>query len=116
MRGYKYNVDHAFYCTHCGKKGITISRKQSKCKKPGHLKKLYCLNCKIEINHVECVEFSHYDSEMFREEFLSGNFQKDGSRVVTLSQLRETLYIQSQEENIKQDCDEFDYDVNYMDD
>lgn len=43
-------------------------------------------NCKIQINHVECVEYSDYDSEMFKKEFMSGNFQKDGSRVLPVSQ------------------------------
>lgn len=42
--------------------------------------------CKIQINHVECVEYSDYDSEMFKKEFMSGNFQKDGSRVLPVSQ------------------------------
>lgn len=91
MRGYKYNIDHAFYCTQCGKKGIPIARNTGKYKKPGHLKKLYCLNCKIDINHAECVEFSCYDSEMFRKEFQAGNFKKDGSRAVPLSHLRGIL-------------------------
>lgn len=43
-------------------------------------------NCKIQINHVECVEYSDYDSEMFKKEFMSGNFQKDGSRVLPVSE------------------------------
>ena len=92
MRGCKYNIDHVFYCTQCGKKGIPIARKTGKYKEPGHLKKLYCLTCKMEINHVECVEFSCYDSEMFGKEFQAGNFKKDGSRVVPLSQLQGKLF------------------------
>lgn len=86
MKGYKVSIEHLFYCTQCGKKGIPIAWKKGKYREPGHLKKLYCLNCKIQINHVECVEYSDYDSEMFKKEFMSGNFQKDGSRVLPVSQ------------------------------
>lgn len=86
MKRGRVNIEHEFYCTQCGRKGIPIARKKSKCKQPGHLKKLYCLNCKIEINHVECIEFSSYDREMFKREFATGNFKEDGSRVLPISQ------------------------------
>lgn len=86
MKACKVNLEHYFYCTQCGEKGIPIARNKGQYKKPGHLKKLYCLNCKKEINHVECIEYSSYDSEMFQKEFLSGNFKTDGSRIVELSQ------------------------------
>ena len=33
----------------CREKGIPIARNKGQYKKPGHLKKLYCLNCKKEI-------------------------------------------------------------------
>lgn len=51
-----------------------VTRKGTNCaagkyKKQGHFEKPYCFNCKIDIKHVECVEFSCYDSEMFRKEF-----------------------------------------------
>ena len=98
MKACKVNLEHYFYCTQCGEKGIPSARNKGQYKKPGHLKKLYCRNCKKEINHVECIEYSSYDSEMFQTEFLSGNFKTDGSRIVELSQWRRNYHHQKAEE------------------
>ena len=45
---------HDFYCLLCGNKGIPIARKRSNLKESLHRKKLYCVNCKTEVNHIEC--------------------------------------------------------------
>ena len=45
-----------FFCTQCGNEGIPIIRKKSHLRKKGHLKKLYCIYCKKEINHIEVIE------------------------------------------------------------
>lgn len=82
-----YNNEHIFFCTQCGRQGIPICRKKSKMKEGGHLKKLYCLYCKKEINHVECIEYSDYDAEMFRREYQAGNFKEDGSRLLKWTML-----------------------------
>lgn len=82
-----YNNEHTFYCTQCGRQGIPICRKKSRMKEGGHLKKLYCLNCKREVNHVECIAGSYYDAEMFRKEYQAGNFQKDGNRLLEWTKL-----------------------------
>lgn len=39
-------------CCECGQVN-TIWRKRSKMKKREHLKKLYCIKCKKEVNHTE---------------------------------------------------------------
>jgi len=69
-----------FYCTQCGHKGIPIVRKDNKIREPGHLKKLYCIYCNQENNHVECKEFSKYTHEDFLKEFNGHNFKEDGTR------------------------------------
>ena len=69
-----------FYCVECGKKGIPIVRKQGSERESGHLKKLFCLNCKTETNHAEIRPFSNYTYEDFLEEFNMGRF-KDGKRI-----------------------------------
>ena len=53
---------HEFYCTRCGFK-MELPRKKSKKRETRHLKKLYCCNCKEEINFVECnnVSYSYED-------------------------------------------------------
>lgn len=52
----------------------------------GHLKRLYCLYCDKEINHVECIEGGKYDPDMFKLEYESGNFDSSGNRVMPLKQ------------------------------
>lgn len=69
-----------FFCTKCGKEGIPILRKQNLQKEPGHLKILYCLNCKEEINHAECRPMGKYTYEDFKLEFDMGRFV-DGQRL-----------------------------------
>lgn len=69
-----------FYCTQCGQKGITIMRKSSHYKKSGHLKKLYCIHCKQQVNHVEIRERGEYTLEDFLTEFRLGRFV-DGQRI-----------------------------------
>ncbi len=51
-------------------------------REPGHLKKLFCINCHEEVNHVECVSSSKYTVEDFIEEFENLNFAIDGTRVL----------------------------------
>lgn len=70
-----------FYCTQCGNRGIPIIRKSNKNRKAGHLKKLYCLNCKKETNHVECKPFGKYTYDEFKIEFTHHNFNKEGQRI-----------------------------------
>lgn len=68
-----------FYCTKCGRKGVPVARKQGQLREPGHLKKLYCLYCKEEVNHAEIREIGGYTYEDFLEEFEAGRFI-DGQR------------------------------------
>ncbi len=79
-----------FYCTCCGSKGIPIVRKTSKQKEPGHLKKLYCLNCKTEQNMVEIKSNSKYTVEDFYLEFENGNFL-NGQRILPFKQFLKQL-------------------------
>lgn len=72
--------DSQFFCTKCGNEGIPILRRTGKARKAGHLKKLWCLNCKQEVNHVEVKEFTYYDKSCFDLEFKYGNFDENGNR------------------------------------
>lgn len=70
-----------FFCTECGNQGIPIIRKNCKLREKGHLKKLYCIHCKKDTNHVEIKEDDHsYEYEDFLLEFRTGRFV-DGQRV-----------------------------------
>lgn len=75
-----------FYCTKCGERGIPIARRIGKQREAGHLKKLYCLNCKEIWNFAEVRPFGEYNYEDFLTEFRHGNFDKDGNRKIPYKQ------------------------------
>lgn len=79
-----------FYCTKCGRKGIPIWRKKGAEREAGHLKKLYCFNCKEEVNFCEIKPFTKYDYESFKLEFEYGNFE-DGKRKMPFGELKELI-------------------------
>ena len=64
---------HEFYCVRCGFK-MELPRKKSKKRESGHLKKLYCCNCKEEINFVECNNIS-YTREQYLSDKQAGVFE-----------------------------------------
>ena len=80
-----------FYCTQCGTKGIPIIRKRGSERSGGHLKKIFCLQCGRETNHVECKPFSKYTYDDFLFEFNLKNFDKEGNRIRTYGQLKELV-------------------------
>lgn len=98
-------VVHEFYCTQCGERGIPVHRKPNQFREAGHLKKLYCLNCAKEINHVECVSGSKYDLDMFLKEYASGNFDEQGNRVLSLSEWKQAYYQVNVDETVPQEED-----------
>ncbi len=67
-----------FYCTKCGKKGISIPRKHGQARKTGHIKNLYCIYCNKRTKHVEISEKHNYSYFDFLEDFESGVFEEDG--------------------------------------
>lgn len=84
-------AESEFYCTQCGSKGIPVLRKRGQEREAGHLKKLFCLKCQKEQNHVECKSFTKYTHEDFLIEFNEKNFTKEGTRILTYGQLRDKL-------------------------
>ena len=66
---------HDFYCLLCGNKGIPIARKRSILMESLHRKKLYCVNCKTEVNHIEC----RTDREVkeFKKNFAEGIYKEE---------------------------------------
>ena len=76
--GYKAIKINEFYCTECGQKGIPIPRCKGNLRNSGHLKKIFCIHCGKETNHVEIC--GSYCEDDFRKEFEKGRFI-DGLRV-----------------------------------
>ena len=71
-RGY---AEHSFYCINCGQRGIPLSRPQGFKHEKMHRKKLYCVTCKCEVNHVECKTFD--EIEEFRNNFTNGVYKNE---------------------------------------
>jgi len=80
-----------FYCTKCGQKGIPIPRINGKERQGGHLKKLYCLQCKKEVNMVEIRECGKYNKKIFDLEYKYGNFNENGERILPYTQFLHQL-------------------------
>ena len=79
-----------FYCCKCGKKGIDIARRIGHYRGPGHLKKLYCIYCKQEWNHVEIRPMhTGYTLEDFELERRYSNFDEEGNRIRPYKEIRE---------------------------
>ena len=62
--------EHNFYCIRCGNKGIPLSRNRGHQHGRFHKKKLYCMTCKEEVNHIECKNAE--DVEIFKTNFENG--------------------------------------------
>ena len=91
MKSYKTNGASEFYCTSCGRKGIPILRRIGKEKEPGHLKKLFCIYCNKEVNHVEIRQNGKYTYNDFSLEYNWGNFTKEGERKLPYKQFESEL-------------------------
>lgn len=81
-----------FYCIFCGQKGIPIMRRRGNEREAGHLKKLYCVYCQKETNHVECKPFTHYEYKDFQLERQYNNFDEDGNRKIQYGLFKDDLY------------------------
>jgi hypothetical protein len=62
-----------FYCVQCTNK-MTLPRKNSKQREKSHLKSLYCVKCKDEINHYEVRDCDH---DFNFEDFAAGVAAKE---------------------------------------
>lgn len=72
--------EHSFYCIKCGNKGVPLMRKQGHKHKRFHRKKLYCIHCKEEVNHIEC----QTDDEVyqFKMDFKKGVYTNEAEESI----------------------------------
>lgn len=66
---------NSFWCMKCGRQGIPLARSQAMQREKFHKKRLYCLWCKREVNHVECK--TPEEEREFQERFALGEFQEE---------------------------------------
>lgn len=79
MKGYE---EHSFYCLNCGNRGIPIRRKIGHQHGAGHRKKLYCPNCRVEVNHMECRTQS--EIEEFKINFVNGVYTDEAEKSICM--------------------------------
>lgn len=75
-RGYHFE-DHDFYCMKCGQKGIPIARNLGHKHASMHKKKLYCIHCKEEVNHIECS--NPLEVKEFQKKFRRGEYKDEAN-------------------------------------
>jgi hypothetical protein len=68
--GKSFSLNNTFYCLQCGNRGIPLARKESSRKEKFHRKKLFCIHCREEVNHIECR--NEPEIEEFIENFKEG--------------------------------------------
>ena len=90
-----------FYCTNCGKYTLSLPRKNGRTRKGGHLKKLYCPNCKEEHNCAEVDDNMFYTLDDFKLEFSNNNFV-NGERIFALNQIKymDAFYTEEQKKEM----------------
>ena len=76
----KFN-EHDFYCIKCGHKGIPLSRKQGHQHERFHRKKLFCIYCQQEVNHIECK--NDEDVAEFKRNFENGVYRDEAEESVS---------------------------------
>lgn len=76
----KFN-EHDFYCIKCGHKGIPLSRKQGHQHGRFHRKKLFCIYCQQEVNHIECK--NDEDVAEFKRNFENGVYKDEAEESVS---------------------------------
>jgi len=74
-------VEHSFYCMKCGRQGIPLARKEGHQHKSFHRKKLYCVFCKEEVNHIECKNFA--EVEEFKYNFENGVYVDEAEESIS---------------------------------
>jgi hypothetical protein len=79
-------IEHDFYCLQCGNRGIPIRRSEGKKKEKFHRKKLYCIHCHEEVNHIECK--TPDEIEEFKLNFANGVYKDEAEK--SISHVRQT--------------------------
>lgn len=70
----RYEVSE-FYCMNCGNKGVPCLRRQDHRREAFHRKKLYCVFCKQETQHIEVKNLE--EACEFKAAFSEGRFKKE---------------------------------------
>lgn len=78
-----------FWCISCGKKGIPIMRDRGRQRTEGHRKKLYCVHCRVTINHIETRNAE--EARRFREEFEAGKFAEEAAESIAFCEKRNDI-------------------------
>ena len=76
----KRELSSEFWCISCGRKGIPIMRERCHRREAGHRKALYCINCRMTINHIETR--NEEEAKKFREDYEAGLFTEEAKESI----------------------------------
>ena len=79
-------IEHNFYCISCGNKGIPLQRSRGHLHEKFHRKKLYCIYCKTEVNHIECNTLD--EIKTFQKNYRRGVYKDEAT--ASVSHVRDT--------------------------
>ena len=71
-------LSHDCYCMICGNRSMPIPRRKGQERERMHRKKLYCLYCKEEVNHIECRTMM--EVEEFKQNFAEGVYKDEAEK------------------------------------
>ena len=74
-------VLHSFYCMKCGNKAMELFRKRGFQHERFHRKKLFCIYCQQEVNHIECK--NDEDVAEFKRNFENGVYKDEAEESVS---------------------------------
>lgn len=83
---YRRYEEHNFYCLQCGRRGIPLQRDKGHRHEKMHRKKLYCIYCKTEVNHIECNTLD--EIETFQKNYKKGVYEDEA--IASVSYVRDT--------------------------
>jgi len=82
----KRELSSDFWCINCGNKGIPIMRERGSIRAQGHRKALYCIHCRMTINHIETRNVE--EAQQFREDFDAGLYKEEAKESIAFDKQR----------------------------
>lgn len=77
---------HDFYCLNCGRAGLPVYRPLSHKREKFHRKKMFCIYCNMEVNHIEIT--NPEEKSLFLEDFRKGVYKDEAEASANFCKMR----------------------------
>lgn len=74
-----------FFCICCGQEGMPVWRRRKR--EPGHLKSLYCIHCRMRLNHFEAR--NEAEARKFLADFEAGVYREAAEETIRYAREQE---------------------------